>query len=379
MTNTHIYESAGNFELSTMIPHCPVMMVLDTSHSMWGKGLSDLKDSLQTFFQTIDATDLPESMIDIAAVSMGDRLCVLEEFTPAEYSSLRNFTIRPKGNTPIGAALDLALNEIRNFGASYKRKNIQGVLTPHLIILSDGISSDDFSRQAALLREMKRVNGLYCTAVALGERPDLNALRSITCDVLVAGEDNLRTAFAMVGRIVSQCCEDALEDMPEVITVEAVAEDVPRRESICLQNENSRLHLLDGSNIIHWDHSENGVSLSPVIAITEELERRGERYQVFFDATAKHLFKHDPVQLAKYENLLKDSEHFQQVPAGSRADDFLLVIAQSEPGSVILTQDRYRDYEDQYPEIVNSDRIVPGMMLRNMIFFPKINLQILLS
>ena len=39
--------------------------------------------------------------------------------------------------------------------------------------------------------------------------------------------------------------------------------------------------------------------------------------------------------------LEKDPDHFLQVPAGSRADDFLLYMADEHPGARILSNDRY--------------------------------------
>lgn len=60
------------FPLENLLPHCPVILVLDTSHSMWGEGLRDLNDSIQMFYQTIRREQFPNSRIDIAAVSMGD-------------------------------------------------------------------------------------------------------------------------------------------------------------------------------------------------------------------------------------------------------------------------------------------------------------------
>ena len=80
------------------IPHCQVMLVLDTSHSMWGQGLADLQNSLQAFFRTISQENFPNAEIDIAAVSMGENLGMLEEFTPFAASTLPLVKIRPKGD-----------------------------------------------------------------------------------------------------------------------------------------------------------------------------------------------------------------------------------------------------------------------------------------
>lgn len=97
----------GMFDLTNAMPHCPVILVLDTSHSMWGQGLADMMSSLKAFYKTIADVQFLNAQVDIAAVSMGDNLCMLEEFTPLHSSDLPNRSIRPKGDTPIGAALAL--------------------------------------------------------------------------------------------------------------------------------------------------------------------------------------------------------------------------------------------------------------------------------
>ena len=49
MNNSAQINDANSFSLAQIVPHCPVMLVLDTSHSMWGKGLSDMTRSLKAF------------------------------------------------------------------------------------------------------------------------------------------------------------------------------------------------------------------------------------------------------------------------------------------------------------------------------------------
>ena len=361
------------FDLTNVMPHCPVMLVLDTSHSMWGRGMQDLARAVGDFFRTIESAELPDSMIDIAGVSMGDNLCMLDEFRPLRESGLRNLSIRPKGHTPIGGALELALRKLDEKTVDYSRNGIS-VLTPHLVLLSDGISSDDFDGVAEEIRSRVGRGALVCRAVALGGHPDLDSLQRIAGgDVLIPRQDDLRQAFTEVGRQVSQRCEAAADEvMGETVTAEVEPEEQPGEQAT-----GGTLYLLDGSNILHWGKAGRGVSLRPVLAIAEELKRRGESYQVYFDASARHLLKSAAGELEQYEKLLADDpDHFQQVPAGTRADDFLLLIASQDSSARIMTQDRFKDYADRYPQVVRADRLLPGMVVRDQIYFPGIDLKI---
>ena len=102
MMNENVNEmNIGTFDLANAMPHCAVILVLDTSHSMWGQGFTDMMASLKAFYKTITDIQFLNAKVDIAAVSMGDNLCMLEEFTPFHSSDLPNRSIRPKGDTQL--------------------------------------------------------------------------------------------------------------------------------------------------------------------------------------------------------------------------------------------------------------------------------------
>ena len=356
----------GMFDLTNAMPHCPVILVLDTSHSMWGQGLTDMMASLKAFYKTIADLQFLNAQVDVAAVSMGDNLCMLEEFTALHSSDLPNRNIRPKGDTPIGAALELALEALQ---AQIRRYETAGIsyVTPNLILLSDGKSTDDFQDAVEHIRRSAESGKLICRAIALGQDADMEALASIAGRdrVMVPNFGGMRQTFAKIGQIVSQTYE---EEAPEVIIEQAVPVDQHRGTE----------YLLDGSNILHWGASRSGISLKHLLVITDHLKKEGQTFQVFFDASAPHILrKNAPQEVSLYENLLKDDPtHFCQVPAGTRADDFLLLQADINKDALILTQDLFRDHVDKYLWLRTERRVIPGMVMNNVIFFPEISLQI---
>ena len=74
--------NSSNNELSFLIPHCPVVLVLDTSHSMWGQGLIDLRNSLKAFYHSVSNELFQEAQIDIETIRMGENFGIMESFTP---------------------------------------------------------------------------------------------------------------------------------------------------------------------------------------------------------------------------------------------------------------------------------------------------------
>lgn len=348
------------------IPHCQVMLVLDTSHSMWGQGLADLQNSLQAFFRTISQENFPNAEIDIAAVSMGENLGMLEEFTHFAASTLPLVKIRPKGDTPLGAALTLALDKIEERLSFCKNSGISQV-TPQLIVLSDGKSSDDFSAAVCRLREMINRGQIFSRAIALGNSPDMGVLQQMASgQVLTAAYGSMRNAFTEVGSAVSQTY---VEEAPRVIMAESPELQNPAKE---------KEYILDGSNILHWS-GQNNVSLKNVLAITGALERQNIPFKVVFDASAPHIMSKSG-ERTLYEDLLaRRPGEFFQVPAGTVADKFILLHAEEDPKRMIITNDRYLDHEAEHPWIRKSPRRISGMVIGDKIYIPDLQMNISLE
>ena len=370
--NYNFADDTNDFALEQIIPHCPVVLVLDTSHSMWGKALHDLKQSIYAFYATMQQEEFRNSAVDIASVSMGDNLGMLEEFVPFRMSSLPHVSIRPKGDTPMGAALALALQKIEEQKQHYREHNYSFV-TPQLILLSDGKrSSDDFHPAAEEIRSACMTGKLICRAIAMGDSPDFGVLSEIAGDSIVYPKyGDLRGAFATVGKQVSETyeaeAEEAIASLPayEVTTDGQMLDVTPSR-----QEETE--YLLDGSNLLYWDKERNGVSLKVVLAITSELERQGKPYQVYFDASARHILEREcPEEATAYEALLRDHpDHFHQAPAGTSADEFLLFLADERKNRLIMTNDQYKDHVGKFACLNEVGRLLPGMVLGDSIYFP---------
>ncbi len=373
--NNYLTDDSKNYEIlypvANILPHCPVMLVLDTSHSMWGQGLSDMMGALHSFYQTLKEEQFMNSKIDIAAVSMGDNLRMLEEFGPFEQSMLPTMQIRPKGDTPMGKALELALEKIREQQEIY-RNNGWSSVCPKLVMLSDGKSEDDISIITEAIRQMRESEKLECHIIATGENPNLAVLHAIAGDnVRQPASGEMHRVFAEVGHVVSQVYESEAQD---AMTDNEDINNIPEAE--ILPPEAQTVYLLDGSNIMHWDETRSGITLKYLLNITRHFESAGIPYQVLFDATARYRL---PIrERDEYERLLREKNGlFQQVPAGTKADDFLLVLADSNPAFRIITNDCYRDYKQTYSWLRTEKRLLHGMVMGNMIFFPETKLKIM--
>ena len=360
------------------IPHCPVMLILDTSHSMWGRGMLDQQDALRAFHKTLSALEFQDSKIEIAAIGMGDDLRVLQPFTPLAESVVGTMSIRPKGDTPIGGALRLALDELRRWTVELRSQG-HGVATPQLLLLSDGESSDNFSAEAAEVGREVAAGNLSCSAIALGSHPDMGALARIAGqNVYRPDYGQLRQTFAQIGEKVSQTYEDAVPEilMAEAESAWAESENPPDAPAVSLGRLAGRPILLDGTNICFWGRNDSTASLAPLQALVQALDSEGADWQACFDASTRHhLAKNGKREELVYEQLLRDHpERFAEAPAGSRADVFLLEAAQAEPRAVIISNDRYRDHEERYPFIRDKSRLAVGKVFRKQLCVPDLGI-----
>lgn len=361
------------------IPHCPIMLVLDTSHSMWGRGMQDQQDALRAFHKTLGTLKFVESRIEIAAVGMGENLRILEPFKPLEESTIGTMSIRPKGDTPIGGALCLALGELLRWTNELRRAG-EGVVTPQLLILSDGKSSDDFAAEAADIRREMAAGRLVCQAVATGENPDMSALASIAGENVVRPDyGRLRETFSQIGETVSRTYEDAVPNM-------LMAETRPTSSGTYVESSAScatagrlagRMILVDGTNVCFWGRDGKTARLAPILALVRALDKAGTDWRVCFDASTRyHLAKSGTGDDAVYKELLHDRpDRFMEAPGGTCADEFLLGAAASERTAGIVSNDLFRDHEADYPLVGDKSRFFRGNVFCGQLCIPKLGIR----
>jgi uncharacterized protein YegL len=340
------------------MPRSLVMMVLDTSHSMWPL-LGELNQSLELFEQAIKADTLASGNIEVAIISMGDRLVELRSFENVEVLPIAGLKIKPLGDTPIAAAIELGLEKMEERVTFYRDRGVL-LLTPSFIILSDGRSSDDFTGSASCLKELSGQGRLNVYTVSLGENSDLEALRSFGDNTPIrVNRNEFRQAFRNIGQTISRDYEE-------------IAPVVFAKGEECVEVKTSTVNelLLDGMNISFW-RADCQSDIAITLSLARELQKRNIPFLVYFDATMRY---QKNLEQDKFEQLLKDDpEHFVMIPAGIRADDFILQHA-DRTGSNVISNDCFRDFAKQYSWVGDRSRFYRGMVIKNRIMIP--NLQI---
>lgn len=116
--------------------------------------------------------------------------------------------------------------------------------------------------------------------------------------------------------------------------------------------------VIDGSNVMHWNGEiPHLATLREVIAI---LRKQGFQPGVIFDANAGYKFADrylDDGQFAKLLNL--PGERVLVVNKGEPADPTILEAAR-ELKAKVVTNDSYRDWASDYPEVATTGHLVKG-------------------
>jgi uncharacterized protein YegL len=128
---------------------CPCVLVLDRSGSMAGEPITQLNAGLLTFKEELAADSLAMKRVDTAIVSFGP--AVLE----MPFHTAQNFfppTLTAGGDTPMGAAINLALDTLEARKAEYKANGIS-YYRPWVFMITDGAPTDAWQSAAARIRE----------------------------------------------------------------------------------------------------------------------------------------------------------------------------------------------------------------------------------
>jgi Zc3h12a-like Ribonuclease NYN domain len=119
--------------------------------------------------------------------------------------------------------------------------------------------------------------------------------------------------------------------------------------------------LIDGSNVMHW--VDNTPSLEPVQKVVEHLRVLGYVPGVVFDANAGWKIFGRYVDDRDFAKLLRiEREQVLVVPKGTQADPYLLRTAR-DFGVRIISNDRFRDWSADYPEVAAPGFLIPGSLV----------------
>jgi len=143
--------------------------------------------------------------------------------------------------------------------------------------------------------------------------------------------------------------------------------------------------FIDGSNLIYWSDAQK-ISPVPLRELCDRLRKLNVGFLVHFDANIKFLLKEaghlvDPTMQSTIDLEMMfglDRNEIDVVPGGTQADAFILQRADISKG-VVISNDRYRDYQDKFAWIKNPARVHRGGISGGHMYIPTLDLKVAVS
>ena len=156
-------------------PRCPCVLVLDTSGSMYGDPIKQLNAGVKVFKQELLQDPLATKRVEVAIVTFGP--VTIE----SDFHTVPNFFPREldtTGNTPMGGAIEAAINLVNNRKKEYKSNGVS-YYKPWIILITDGAPTDDWEMAAMKVKEGEDNKSFAFFAIGV-EGANMNILSRIS-------------------------------------------------------------------------------------------------------------------------------------------------------------------------------------------------------
>jgi uncharacterized protein YegL len=157
-------------------PRCPCILLLDTSGSMAGKAIDQLNAGLQAFRDSLQQDKLASLRVEIAMITFGSHANLVQDFLTADQFNPTPLTAG--GSTPMGAAINLALDKLEERKRLYKQTGTP-YFRPWIFLITDGEPTDEWQTAAKRVQENESRKGLAFFSVGV-EQADMSRLAQIS-------------------------------------------------------------------------------------------------------------------------------------------------------------------------------------------------------
>jgi uncharacterized protein YegL len=153
---------------------CPVILLLDTSSSMAGQPIQELNRGVEVFKEDILKDAKASLGVEVAIVAFGP-VRLIQDFTTID--NLVPPHLEADGLTPMGEAIEYALDLLEKRKAVYKENGIQ-YYRPWLFLITDGAPTDSWQTVAQRVRAGEESRKFCFFAVGV-EGADIKTLSQI--------------------------------------------------------------------------------------------------------------------------------------------------------------------------------------------------------
>ncbi|GAC1393160.1 MAG: VWA domain-containing protein [Ktedonobacteraceae bacterium] len=158
-------------------PRCPCVLLLDTSYSMAGPPINALNQGLQTFQSEISQDALAKRRVEVAIITFGNQgVQLVQDFVTAGQFQPPHLTAG--GGTPMGEAINLGIDILRNRKTSYQNNGID-YYRPWIFIITDGAPTDQWQVAAQRVRSEEDAKAFLIFPIGVAGA-DMNMLSQLS-------------------------------------------------------------------------------------------------------------------------------------------------------------------------------------------------------
>ena len=183
----------------------PVCLCLDTSGSMAGEPIAELNIGVQLFFDAVRSDEIARYAAEVSLVTFGGSVQKVLDFGSIE--SQTPPLLHASGETPMGAAVDLALDLLDARKSEYSAAGID-YYQPWLVLMTDGQPTDHERVSGAVERTVTllKTRKLTLFPIGIGTAADMKTLARFSPDrtpLKLAGLE-FKSFFAWLSKSVSR-------------------------------------------------------------------------------------------------------------------------------------------------------------------------------
>ena len=154
------------------------MLLLDTSGSMSDGPIEELREGLKQFLRETSDDETASMSVELEIITFGGEAAIAAPFAPVNVINDNQPHLEANGSTPLGEALTLASQELKERRRLYKSKGISSY-KPWVILMTDGGPNDHWEEAAKAMRSLGEQKKLQYIGIGIGEDADFDTLREI--------------------------------------------------------------------------------------------------------------------------------------------------------------------------------------------------------
>lgn len=162
-------------------PRCPVVLLLDTSSSMYGAPINELNAGLKQFIQETADDEAAGMSVELEVITFDSSANVAMPFTPISDVDRNPAPLVASGCTSMGAALRMAKRDLQQRRQLYRNNGISSY-RPWVVLMTDGGPNDDWEQAAREMRELGEKGKIQYIGIEIGNDAD----HSTMCRILPA-------------------------------------------------------------------------------------------------------------------------------------------------------------------------------------------------